>query len=250
MFGYFRKQSGKDQYVLRVAAILREYIGPAFHAYNLAEECLGDLRDSIANGMFHDGPNPQENVMAYYSICSMISETSSADDKTTVLKLSVMAGILKDQLGAFENMTPLEKGIWQFGEQVLAGGLMAPSADTIAKIKSATVQIIMDLMKDQEVAALEQDVKTIVDNVSSNTGDREVSKLGERVLAISVLSNATGFYIDQGENDLAYSYFMCVSPAIQKYFEREMESYSDYQKSALRVIVKNHRSLAQELITD
>ena len=160
MFGYFRKQSGKDQYVLRVAAILREYIGPAFHAYNLAEECLGDLRDSIANGMFHDGPNPQENVMAYYSICSMISETSSADDKTTVLKLSVMAGILKDQLGAFENMTPLEKGIWQFGEQVLAGGLMAPSADTIAKIKSATVQIIMDLMKDQEVAALEQDVKT------------------------------------------------------------------------------------------
>lgn len=250
MFGFSKKKAGGDQYLLRVAAILHENIGPIFNAYGLVEECLGELRGNISSGMFHDGPNPKENIMVYYAICSMISETSSADDRAAVLKLSVMARVLKDKLGAFENMTSLEKGICQFGEQVLAGGLMAPSDDEIAKIKAESVKIIMDLMNDQQIRAVEQDVKKIVDNVSSNVGDREVSKVGERVLAVSVLSNATGYYIDQDERDLAYSYFMCVGTAIRKYFEGQMESYSDYQKNALRVIVRDHRSLGEELMTN
>jgi len=153
MFGFFKKKSGKDQYLIRVAAILHENIGqtlPMENAYNLAEECLNELRIHISSGMFHDGPDPKENIMAFYSMCSMISETSSADDKTTVLKLSVMAGVLKSKLGSFEKMTSLEKGIFQFGEQVLAGGLSAPSGNDIDKIKSDAVQVIMGIMKEQE----------------------------------------------------------------------------------------------------
>ena len=123
MFGFLKKKNEKVQYLLRVAAILHENTGPTLplkNAYNLAEECLNELKGNISSGMFHDGPNPKENIMAYYSMCSMVNEMSAADDKMTVLKLSVMTRALKDELGAFENMTSLEKGIWQFGEQVLA----------------------------------------------------------------------------------------------------------------------------------
>ena len=219
MFGFFKKTSCKDQYLLKVAAILHENIGPTLpleNAYNLAQECLSELKAHISNGTFHDGRNPNEKIMAYYSMCNMISETSSADDKTIVLKLSVMAGILKGKLGSFENMTPLEKGIWLFGEQVLEGDLSAPSEGDVAKIKSNAVQIIMELMKHQEVTVSENDVIMIVENVSANVGEREVSKVGERILAVSVLSNATGYYIDQNENNIAYSYFMCIGAAIRK----------------------------------
>ncbi|WP_170961151.1 hypothetical protein, partial [Ectopseudomonas oleovorans] len=181
---------------------------------------------------------------------SMISETSSADDKTTVLKLSVMAGVLKEKLGPFEKMTSLEKGIFQFGEQVLAGGLSAPSSNDIDKIKSDAVQVIMGLMKEQDALVSESDVKTIVNNVSANVGDREVSKVGAQILAVSVLSNATGYFIDQGENDIAYSYFMCIGAAIRRYFEGRLDSYSDYQKSALQAIMQDYRSLGEELMTD
>ena len=252
MFGFLKKKNEKVKYLLRVAAILHENTGPTLplkNAYNLAEECLNELKGNISSGMFHDGPNPKENIMAYYSMCSMVNEMSAADDKMTVLKLSVMTRALKDELGAFENMTSLEKGIWQFGEQVLADGLSAPSEVDVEKIKSDSVQIIMDLMKDQEVVVLEQDVKKIVNNVSANMGDREISKVGERILAVSVLSNATGYYIDQGENDIAYSYFMCIA-AMREYFEEKLESYDDYQKSALRVILQEYRSLGEELMTD
>lgn len=68
----------------------------------------------------------------------------------------------------------------------------------------------MGLMKEQGVLVPESDVKTIVNNVSAKVGDREVSKVGARILAVSVLSNATRYFIEQGENDVAYNYFMCI----------------------------------------
>ena len=125
MFGFFKKKGGKNQYLIRVAAILHENIGPtlpAENAYNLAEECLNELRSHISSGMFHDGPDPKENIMAFYSMCSMISETSSADDKMTVLKLSVMAGVLKGKLGPFEKMTSLEKVFFSSESKCWQGG--------------------------------------------------------------------------------------------------------------------------------
>lgn len=253
MFGFFKRKSGKDQYLLKVAEILHENIGPTLpleNAYNLAGECLNELRGHILSGMFHDGPDPKENIMAFYCMCSMISETSSADDKMTVLKLSVMAGVLKGNLESFEKMTSLEKGIFQFGEKVLVGGLNAPSEGDINEIKSDALQIIMQLMNEQEALVAEIDVKKIVENVSAKMGDREVSKVGAKVLTVSVLSNATGYFIDQGENDVAYSYFMCIGAAIRKYFEGRLDSYSDYQKGALRAIMQDYKSLGEEMMTD
>lgn len=253
MFGFFKNKGGKDQYLLEVAEILHENIGPTLplaNAYNLAGECLNELRGHISSGMFHDGPDPKQNIMAFYSMCSMISETSSADDKTAILKLSVMAGVLKNKLGSFEKMTSLEKGIFQFGEQVLEGGLSAPSEEDVGETKSAAIQIIMGLMNEQEALVPESDIKKIVENVSANVGDREVSKVGAKVLAVSVLSNATGYFIDQGQNEVAYTYFMCIGAAIRKHFEGHLDSFSDYQKSALQAIMQDYKSLGEELMTE
>lgn len=251
MFGLFKKK--KEPYLERVASILHQTIGPTLpleNAYNLAEECLQELRSNISRGMFQDGANPRENIMAYYSLCSMVNESSASDDKMDVLKISIMAQLLKEKLGEFESMSSLEKGIWQFGEQALSEGSGTYTKGDIEKIRSDAVQIIMDLMREQEVTASRQDVVKIVKNVSSNIGDKEVSKVGEKVLAVSVLSNATGYYIDQGGNDLAHSYFMCIGAAIRMHFEGQMDSYSEHQSKALSMIMQDHRSLGEELMTN
>ena len=249
MFGLFKKKP-KDEYLIRVASILHTTLGlslPLENAYGLAEECLHELRNNIYNDMFHDGPNPKENIMAYYCLCNMLSEISSSDDKVTVLKITVMAGIIKGQLELFEDMTSLEKGIFQFGEQILAGDLFNLPKDDIAKIKSNSVKIIMDLMEDQESTPLTKDVVQLIENISSNVGDKQVLKVGENILAVSALSNVTGYCIDKDEPDLAYSYYMCIGAAIRKYFDGQMESYNDYQISALKTIMSDYESLGEEL---
>lgn len=250
MLGFFKKKKKKDPYLENVASILHQTIGatlPLENAYNLAKECLNELRNNISKGMFQDGPNPRENIMAYYSLCTMVNESSADDDKMSVLKISVMTQLLKEKLGKFENMSLLEKGIWQFGEQALSEGSGDYTKEDIEKIKFDAVQIIMDLMRDQEVTASQQEVSKIVENVSCNVGDREVSKVGKNILAVSVLSNATGYYIDQGKTDIAYSYFMCIASAISKYFDGQMESYNDFQSNALSMVMQDYRSLGEEL---
>jgi len=253
MLGFFKKKMKKDPYLERVASILHQTIGttlPLENAYNLAEECLHELRNNISKGMFQDGANPRENIMAYYSLCSMVNESSASDDKMDVLKISIMAQLLKEKLGEFESMSSLEKGIWQFGEQALLESYGTHTKGDIEKIRADAVQIIMDLMREQEVTASQQDVAKIVKNVSSNIGDKEVSKVGEKVLAVSVLSNATGYYIDQGENDLAHSYFMCTGAAIRMHFEGQMDSYSEHQSNALNMIMQDYHSLGEELMSN
>ena len=89
LFDIFKKKTGKDQYLEKVASILHSTIGPMMplqNAYNLAAECLGELKGNISKGMFHDGANPREIVMAYYSLCSMLRESSLNDDRETILK--------------------------------------------------------------------------------------------------------------------------------------------------------------------
>lgn len=251
MFGLFRKK-GKDQYLLKVASILHDNIGPELpleNAYNLAEESLNELRGNISKGMFKDGANPKENIMAYYSLCSMLNESGAADDKMAVFKISIMTRVLKEKLGDSNNMSPLEKGICQFGEHVLSEDSSAPKKEDVAKIKLNAVKIIMALMEGQDVIAPLQDVTTIVDNVSSDVGDRAVLKVGEHVLAVSVLSNAAGYFIDQGKTDMAYSYYTCIRAAMDKHFEGQMDSYSDYQKNSLRVIIQGYISLGEEFMS-
>ena len=251
MFESIYKKKVKDKYIEEVALILNNAIGSALplkNAYTLAEECLRELRNYTLNETFCDDPNPRVDIMAYYSLCSLINESSSTDDKSNVLKTSVMAKILKEKLDGFEEMSLLENSICRFGEHVLSFGLSAPTEESIELIKNEAVQVIMEFMKDQELIAKEQDVEKIVKNVSSKVGDREVLKVGENILAVSVLSNAAGYYIDQGETDMANSYFMCIGKVLRKYFEGRMEKYSDYQKHALQSVMRSYGSLAEELM--
>lgn len=251
MFGFFKKK--KEPYLEGVASILHQIMGPMLpleNAYPLAEEYLQELRSNISRGVFQDGANPRENIMAYYSLCNMVNELSASDYKMDVFKISIMAQLLKEKLGEFESMSSLEKGIWQFGEQVLSEGAGAHTKGDIAKIRSDAVQIIMDLMREQEVTSSRQDVVKIVENVSSNIGDKEVSIVGAKVLAVLVLSNATGYYIDEGENDLARSYFMCIGSAIRIYFKGKMDSYSEHQSKAFSMIMQDLRSLGEELVSN
>ena len=63
---FFKKK--KDPYLENVGAILHQVLKPALpleNAYNLAEECLGDLKNDISSGAFQDGANPDEKIMAY-----------------------------------------------------------------------------------------------------------------------------------------------------------------------------------------
>lgn len=74
-FDIFEKKTAKDTYIEKVASILHTTIGPMMplqNAYNLAEECLGELKGNISKGTFRDGAHPRETVMAYYSLCSMV----------------------------------------------------------------------------------------------------------------------------------------------------------------------------------
>ena len=51
MFGFFKKKMEKDPYLEKVASILHQTIGttlPLENAYNLAEECLHELKNNIS----------------------------------------------------------------------------------------------------------------------------------------------------------------------------------------------------------
>ncbi len=248
-----KTKPSKDPYLEKVASILHSTMGPALplqNSYDLAEECLGELRSNISKGMFHDGANPREILMAYYSLCSMVNESVPSDDKMRLLEISIMARLLIDKIGDLDDLSSLEKGICQFGEHALLEGSLEYTKDDVARIKLDAVKIIMDLMSEQGANVSQESVSKIVENNSSNVGDKEVCKVGEKVLALSVLSNATGYFIDQGEIDIAHSYFLCIDAAIDKYkySKGQMESFSDHQSNAVREIMKDYSSLGNELV--
>lgn len=251
LFDFLKKKPIKDQYLEKVADILHSTMGPMLplkNAYNLSAECLRELRNNISKGVFHDGPNPRETLMAYYSLCSMVHESGLKDDKMTLLKITIMAQVLIKELADQGDLSLLEKGICQFGQQVLSEDSHLHSIEDPVEIKLSTVTIIMNLMKEHGASVSQDDVSNIVENVASNVGDKEICKVGEKVLALSVLSNATGYFIDQGDIQTATKYFMCIGAAIRKYFEGQMESFSTHQSSALRSIMEDYSSLAKELM--
>lgn len=127
------------------------------------------------------------------------------------------------------------------------GGLYAPSEDNIENIKSDCLKILLDLIKDSEIVVLDRDVAQLVANVSAD-GVNAVTQMGGELLALSALANVIGFYLDEDKKDLAYSYHMCVKPAMQQHFkENQMEHYTAYQKCTFQAIVKEMDSLADEI---
>lgn len=251
LFNIFKKKTGKDQYLEKVAFILHSTVGPTMpieNAYNLAAECLGELRGNILNGMFHDGPNPREALMVYYSLCSMVRDSRLDDDRETVLMISIMAQVLTNQFKDGSNFTPLEKGICLFGKKTLLEGFPKHTKEEIVKIKIGAAEMIFNLMCEQGASIHRDNIMRLVDNVSANVGERDTYKSGDKVLAISVLTNVTAYSIDQGDIQMANIYFNCVTSAFNKYFKGQMESFNDYQAGAVRVIMREYSSVVKELV--
>jgi hypothetical protein len=121
MFGIFERK--KDPYLEAIGAILHQIFKsrmPLDNAYNVAEECLGKLRNDISSGAFQDGANPDEKIMAYYCLCTMIEELEQGGDDETKGVCLVAAIWLKVDIDNFQDTSPLEKGICLYGEHVIS----------------------------------------------------------------------------------------------------------------------------------
>jgi hypothetical protein len=246
-----KKKAGKDEYLEKVASILHSTIGPMMpmqNAYDLAEECLGELKGNISKGMFHDGANPRESVMAYYSLCSMVRETSLNDDRSTVLKISVMARVLAGQFKNQLDLTQLEKGICLFGEQALSDSPPKHTVEDVAKIKLRAAEIIFTLVNEQGASVTQDDLLKLITNVSANIGDVDICKAGDKLLALSALTSVTAYSIDQGDIPMANVYANCVGAAFNKYVKDQKHTFDDYQNDALRTIVDGYGPVVQELM--
>ena len=145
------------------------------------------------------------------------------------------------------NVNEVEMENHLVGEGGLAGGVYAPPEDNRENIQSDCLKILLDLIKDSEIVVSDRDVAQLVANVSAD-GVNAVTQMGGELLALSALANVIGFYLDEDKKDLAYSYYMCVKPAMQQHFkENQMEHYTTYQKCTFQAIVKEMRSLGDEI---
>ncbi len=250
-FDLFKKKPSKDPYLEKVAAMLHSTLGPMLplpQAYNLAAECLSDLRQLISKGVFKDGSNPRESVMAYFSLCTMIHEARSTDEREIVFKIGILARVHSDNFKDQSDFTPLEKGICQFGATVLAETNPVPSAEDVSKVKLGAVSIILELLEEQGASVDRNDIKQLVENVSTHVGEREMVKVGDKVLAISSLTNVTGYSIDQGDLAMANIYFHCVTAAMEKYVKGQQNYLNEHQMGAIRSIISSYSPVVQELL--
>lgn len=250
LFDLFKKKPSKDPYLERVASILHSTLAPMLplpQAYGLAAECLSDLRQQIRKGVLVDGANPRESVLAYFSLCTMVYEARSSDDSDTVFKIAILARAHGKNFEDQSSFTPLEKGICQFGAAVLAQTPQTPSAEDVSKAKKGSVSIILELLQEQGAAVSRDDIRQLVENVSAQVGEREIATVGDKVLAISCLTNVTGYAIDQGDLEMANVYFRCVAAAMEKYVKGQQGHLSDHQMGALRTIMASYKSVVQEL---
>ena len=250
LFDLFKKKSSNDPYLERVASILHSTLGPMLplpQAYGLAAECLTDLKGMISKGVFLDGPNPRESVMAYFSLCTMVHEARSSDDGETVFKIAILARVRGNKLKDHSGFTPLEKGICQFGASVLAEGTSAHSAEDASKVKTGAISIILELLQEQGASVSRDDIRQLVENVSALVVEREIVKVGDKVLAISSLTNVTGYSIDQGDLAMANVYFRCVVAAMDKHVKGQQGYLSEHQMGAIRTIMASYKPVVQEL---
>lgn len=250
LFDLFKKKPSSDPYIERVAFILHSTLAPMLplpQAYSLAAECLSDLKGLISKGVFLDGPNPRELVMVYFSLCTMVHEAQSSDDGETVFKIAILAGVQGNKLKDQTSFTPLEKGICQFGAKVLAEAGPAASAEDVSKTKMGAVSVIVELLQEQGAVVSHDDIKQLVENVSALAVEREIAKVGDKVLAISSLTNVTGYSIDQGDLAMANVYFRCVMAAMEKYVKGQQGTLSEHQMGAIRTIMSSYKPVVQEL---
>lgn len=244
--------SENEDYLYRVAGLLTDSLGknlPLKSAYALASECLTELREKIAKGIFYEGENPRESFMAYYSLCSMLDEVVAESDRELVTRVFFSAKILKGDVESEEGLSYLEKGIVEFGSQVLSINPFAYSKNDVVSVKRNAENIILFLMAEGGGNVCERDVSEIVNNVTARVGEKEATKVGSEILALSVMSNAVGYYIDQSDLVTAKAYFKCIELGLKKYIEGFEESFDAHQHGALEMVMQGYRALSDELMT-
>lgn len=249
LFDLFKKKPDNDPYLERVASILHLTLAPMLpptQAYSLAAECLTDLEGMIDKGVFIDGPKPRESVMAYFSLCTMVHEARSSDDGETVFKIAILARVQGEKLKDQSGFTPLEKGICQFGAKVLAEDSSVHGAEDVSSVKIGAVSVILKLLEEQGASVSRDDIRQLVENVSALVVEREIVKVGDKVLAISSLTNVTGYSIDQGDLAMANVYFRCVMAAINRHVKGQ-PGLSEHQMGAVRTIMASYKPVVQEL---
>lgn len=123
-----------------------------------------------------------------------------------------------------------------------------PSESDLVNIKRKASEIVSEIANANGALISRDEAAMLINNVCANIPNADVCKGGEKVLAISALSNITAYSIDQNDIDGANVYAACFFAAMKKYVEGQMSSFSDYQSQSLRMIVKEHSTVVQELM--
>lgn len=125
--------------------------------------------------------------------------------------------------------------------------LPAPSESDLVNIKRKASEIVFEIAKANGASISRDEAAILINNVCANIPNADACKGGDKVLAISALSNITAYSIDQDDIDDANVYAACFFAAMKECVEGQMPSFSDYQSQALRMIVKEHGVVIQEL---
>ena len=221
---------------------------PSSNAYDLASECLEELKANIARGNFRPGANPREAVMAYYCLCTMVREAGPSDNREMVLKTSIMAQVLAKDLGDRATFTQLEQGILLFGESALSETFPKHTAEQVTEVKLQAAKIVVQVIEEQGESVAASDMRQLVENVAANIGDREVGKAGPQVLALSSLSSITANCIDNGDLRMANVYAQSFFSFVNKHVKDNMNSFDDYQGGAIRTIMRDFSDVVKELM--
>lgn len=251
MFNLFKKKDSDDEYLKKVASILFETTGKAMsmqNSYGLATESLSELRDKISKGVFRDGPNPREVVMAYYSLCSMLDDARLSDGVETVVNIGVIAESLGKVFKTQSDLTPLEKGICLFGENAISEAFPTYSEESVAQVKKDALEIIIEIGREQYLPVSHGELVTLVDNVASDLHERDVSKAGGKVLALFAITNMARHVFDQGDIKMANAYCNCAGAALEKYVKGKMTSFTPYQADALKAMMSSYTPLLKSLM--
>lgn len=120
-------------------------------------------------------------------------------------------------------------------------------AGDVARIKSGAARIVARLARDQGATVSEQDMRSLVQNVAANIGERDIGLAGEQVLAMASLTSITAYSIDQGDIDMANAYFASVMAGFEQ-LKVEWDALSPYQANALQTIIREFSSVKEELV--
>lgn len=120
-------------------------------------------------------------------------------------------------------------------------------AGDVASIKSGAARIVARLARDQGATASDEDMRSLVENVAANIGERDIGLAGEQVLAMAALTSITAYSIDQGDIHMANTYFASVMAGFDQ-VKAEWDALSSYQASALQTIIREFSPVKDELI--